>query len=76
MLTRNQDPRYKFNPLYRNHFKEGLFVSDRNAELPEPVMYDVQYDQFGDFASDMMNGYQYSEQELDAMVMELQAKGY
>ena len=53
-----------------------MFVSDRNAELPEPVMYDVQYDQFGDLASDMMNGYQYSEQELDAMVMELQAKGY
>ena len=44
MLIRNQDPRYRFNPLYRNHFKEGQFVSDRNAELPEPMMYDVQFD--------------------------------
>ena len=44
MMERSQDPRYRFNPLYRNHFKEGQFVSDRNATIPEPVMYDVQFD--------------------------------
>lgn len=31
MLTRNSDPRYRFNPLYRNHFKEGQFVSNPDA---------------------------------------------
>ena len=81
-MTRNQDPRYRFNPLYRNHFKEGQFVSNPNAKLPKAEMgphfglYDGSLAGFDWLGEENNTNFTYSEDELDRMVAELNAKGY
>ena len=80
MFQRNIDPRYRFNPLYRNHFKPGQFVSNPNATLPRTDigikvgMYDLSgFDWLGE---ENNTSFTYSEDELDRMIAELNAKGY
>ena len=69
------DPRYRFNPLCRNRDFSGMFVSNPNAELPEPETFKPI-----DWLSEDLSGSgaerTYTDLELDLMVQELAQKGY
>jgi len=82
MFQRAEDPRYRFNPFYRNHFKQGQFVSNPNATLPKPDLglhiglYDGSLNGFDWLGEENNTSFTYSEDELDRMIAELNAKGY
>lgn len=82
MMERNQDPRYRFNPLYRNHFKAGQFVSNPNAKLPKAEMglhfglYDGSLAGFDWMAEENNTDFTYDDLTLNNMLMELAEKGY
>jgi hypothetical protein len=82
MFQRNIDPRYRFNPLYRNHFKPGQFVSNPNATLPNSELgiriglYDGSLGGFDWLGEENNTGFTYSDMELDRTVAELNEKGY
>lgn len=82
MFQRNIDPRYRFNPLYRNHFKPGQFVSNPNATLPNSELgihvglYDGSLGGFDWLGDENNTGFTYSEDELERMIAELNEKGY
>ena len=82
MFQRVEDPRYRFNPLYRNHFKPGQFVSNPNATLPNSELgihiglYDGSLGGFDWLGEENNTSFTYSEDELDRMVAELNEKGY
>ena len=82
MFQRVEDPRYRFNPLYRNHFKPGQFVSNPNATLPNSELgihiglYDGSLGGFDWLGEENNTGFTYSDLELDRMIAELNAKGY
>ena len=82
MFQRVEDPRYRFNPLYRNHFKPGQFVSNPNATLPNSELgihiglYDGSLGGFDWLGEENNTGFTYSDIELDRMIDELNEKGY
>ena len=82
MFQRVEDPRYRFNPLYRNHFKPGQFVANQNATLPNSELgihiglYDGSLGGFDWLGEENNTGFTYSDLELDRMIAELNEKGY
>ena len=82
MFQRVEDPRYRFNPLYRNHFKPGQFVSNPNATLPNSELgihiglYDGSLGGFDWLGEENNTGFTYSDLELDRMIAELNELGY